>query len=82
VFEVHLARYNLPVSGFTLQGSHSSQGVHHPCAGMGSTLFIHGVSLLPYLDDWILTPDRPVLLHHHALVLQTLDVAGFTSHSG
>ena len=38
-----------------------------------------GVSVIPYLDDWLVHhPDRQILLRHQALLLDTLDLVGFT----
>ena len=37
-----------------------------------------GVSVIPYLDDWLVHhPDRQVLLRHQAQLLNTLDLVGF-----
>ena len=37
-----------------------------------------GVSVIPYLDDWLVHhPDRRILLRHQALLLDTLDLVGF-----
>ena len=37
-----------------------------------------GVSVIPYLDDWLVHhPDRQVLLRHQGLLLHTLDLVGF-----
>jgi hypothetical protein len=45
---------------------------------LAAHLHIHRVSLLPYLDDWIIHhPDHQVLLNHRTLVMRTLEVAGF-----
>jgi hypothetical protein len=45
---------------------------------LAAHLHCHGVSIIPYLDNWIVQhPDRLVLLQHRTLVLQTLDSAGF-----
>jgi ribonuclease HI len=45
---------------------------------LAAHLHSHGVSLLPYLDDWIVHhPDPQVLLDHRTLVMQTLEKAGF-----
>ena len=44
------------------------------------TAYLHrqGVSVIPYLDDWLVHhPDRQVLLRHQALLLDTLDLVGF-----
>ena len=37
-----------------------------------------GVSVIPYLDDWLIHhPDRQILARHQALLLDTLDLVGF-----
>ena len=44
------------------------------------TGYLHrqGISVIPYLDDWLIHhPDREVLLRHQALLLDTLDLVGF-----
>ena len=44
------------------------------------TAYLHrqGISVIPYLDDWLIKhPDRQVLLRHQALLLDTLDLVGF-----
>ena len=44
------------------------------------TAYLHrqGISVIPYLDDWLIHhPDRQVLLRHQALLLDTLDLVGF-----
>ena len=44
------------------------------------TAYLHrrGISVIPYLDDWLVHhPDRQVLLRHQALLLDTLDLVGF-----
>ena len=49
---------------------------------LGHTLaaYLHrqGVSVIPYLDDWLIHhPDRQILARHQALLLDTLDLVGF-----
>ena len=44
------------------------------------TAYLHrqGISVIPYLDDWLIHhPDRQVLLRHQALLLDTLDLVFF-----
>ena len=44
------------------------------------TAYLHrqGISVIPYLDDWLIHhSDRQVLLRHQALLLNTLDLVGF-----
>ena len=44
------------------------------------TAYLHrqGISVIPYLDDWLIHhPDRQVLLRHQALLLDMLDLVGF-----
>ena len=44
------------------------------------TAYLHrlGVSVIPYLDDWLVHhPDRQVLLRQQGLLLDTLDLVGF-----
>ena len=44
------------------------------------TAYLHrqGISVIPYLDDWLIHhPDRQVLLRHQAQLLNTLDLVGF-----
>ena len=44
------------------------------------TAYLHrqGVSVIPYLDDWLVHhPDRQILLRHQALLIDTLDLVGF-----
>ena len=43
------------------------------------TAYLHrqGVSVIPYLDDWLVHhPDRQILLRHQALLIDTLDLVG------
>ena len=49
--------------------------------GHTETAYLHcqGVSVIPYLDDWLLHhPDRQILLRHQALLIDTLDLVGFS----
>ena len=44
------------------------------------TGYLHhqGISVIPYLDDWLIHhPDRKVLLRHQAQLMNTLDLVGF-----
>ena len=44
------------------------------------TAYLHrqGLSVIPYLDDWLVHhPDRQILLRHQALLIDTLDLVGF-----
>ena len=44
------------------------------------TAYLHcqGISVIPYLDEWLVHhPDRQILLRHQALLLDTLDLVGF-----
>ena len=44
------------------------------------TAYLHRreISVIPYLDDWLVhNPDRQVLLRHQALLLDTLDLVGY-----
>ena len=44
------------------------------------TGYLHrqGISVIPYLDDWLIHhPDRQVLLRHQAQLINTLDLVGF-----
>ena len=44
------------------------------------TGYLHrlGISVIPYLDDWLVHhPDRQVLLRHQAQLISTLDLVGF-----
>ena len=44
------------------------------------TAYLHrqGISVIPYLDDWLIHhPDRQVLLRHQAQLLNTLGLVGF-----
>ena len=44
------------------------------------TAYLHrqGISVIPYLDDWLIhQPDRQVLLRHQAQLLNSLDLVGF-----
>ena len=44
------------------------------------TAYLHrqGISMIPYLDDWLIHhPDRQVLLRHQAQLINTLDLVGF-----
>ena len=44
------------------------------------TAYLHrqGISVIPYLDDWLIHhPDRQVLLRHQAQLINTLDLVGF-----
>ena len=47
------------------------------------TAYLHrqGISVIPYLDHWLIHhPDRQVLLRHQAQLLDTLDLVGFMLH--
>ena len=46
---------------------------------LGHTVTGHqGISVIPYLDDWLIHhPDRQVLLRHQAQLISTLDLVGF-----
>ena len=44
------------------------------------TRYLHrqGISVIPYLDDWLIHhPDRQVILRHQAQLINTLDLVGF-----
>ena len=44
------------------------------------TGYLHrlGISVIPYLDDWLIHhPDRQILLRHQAQLISTLDLVGF-----
>ena len=44
------------------------------------TGYLHrqGISVIPYLDDWLIHhPDRQVLIRHQAQLINTLDLVGF-----
>ena len=48
--------------------------------GHTATGYLHrqGISVIPYLDDWLIHhPDRQVLLRHQAQLINMLDFAGF-----
>ena len=48
--------------------------------GQTVTGYLHrqGISVVPYLDDWLIHhPDRKVLLRHQAQLINTLDLVGF-----
>ena len=50
------------------------------CLGHTVTGYLHrlGISVVPYLEDWLIHhPDRQVLLLHQARLLETLDLVGF-----
>ena len=50
------------------------------CLGHTVTAYLHrqGVSVIPYLDDWLVHhPDRQILLRHQALLIDMLDLVGF-----
>ena len=52
---------------FTRQGHIVAGYLHH-----------HGISVLPYLDDWLVhQPDRKVLLYQHSQLLVTQRMVGF-----
>ena len=48
--------------------------------GHTETGYLHcqGISVIPYLDDWLIHhPDRQVLIRHQAQLINTLDLVGF-----
>ena len=50
------------------------------CLGNMVTGYLHcqGISVIPYLDDWLIHhPDHKVLLRHQAQLINTLDLVGF-----
>ena len=50
------------------------------CLGHTVTAYLHrqGVSVIPYLDDWLVHhPDRQILLQHQALLIDMLYLVGF-----
>ena len=44
---------------------------------MAAYLHCQGISVIPYLDDWLIhNPDRQVLFHHQSQLLHTLNMPG------
>jgi hypothetical protein len=79
VSQIRLPRKTgLSVQSSSFRPKRGSNGVHKLLHTLATHLHSHGVSLLPYLDDWIIRhPDPQVLLDHRTLVTQTLEKAGF-----
>ena len=73
--KICLQKQGLPVSGNSLQSEHSPSDFTR--LGHTVTGYLHhlGISVVPYLDDWLIHhPDQQVLLHHQARLLETLDL--------
>ena len=65
--QVCLRKQGVSVSGASLWSEHSPQ--IFTCLGHTVTGYLHrlGISVIPYLDDWLVHhPDRQVLLRHQA----------------
>ena len=66
-FQVLPFGLNTAPQGFTRLGNMVTAYLHH-----------QGISVIPYLDDWLIHhPDRQVLLQHQAQLINTLDLVGF-----
>ena len=73
--QVHLRKQGVPVSSATVRSEHSPSGLGHTVTGY---LHLQGISVIPYLDDWLIHhPDRQVLLRHQAQLINMLDLVGF-----
>ena len=71
-------KQGLSVSGTSLCSEHSPSDFTQ--LGHTVTGYLHhlGISVIPYLDDWLVHhPDCQVLLRHQAQLLETLDLVGF-----
>ena len=69
--------YGIPVSSTPLRSEHCPQ----VCTCLGHTVaaYLHrqGISVIPYLDDWLIHyPDRQLLLHHQSQLLDILNMVG------
>ena len=73
--QVRLRKQGVPVSSTTFRSKYSPQLFTH--LGHTVTAYLHrqGVSVIPYLDDWLVHhPDRQILLRHQiAQIVKTLD---------
>ena len=75
---VRLRKQGVPVSSTTFRSKYSPSSFYR--LGHTVTAYLHrqGVSVIPYLDDWLVHhPDRQILLRHQALLIDTLDLVGF-----
>ena len=73
--QVRLRKQGVPVSGATIWSEHSPSGFYSIGTGY---LHRQGISVIPYLDDWLIHhPDRQVLLRHQAQLINTLDLVSF-----
>ena len=76
--QVRLRKQGVPVSSTTVRSNTAPQVFTR--LGHTVTAYLHrqGISVIPYLDDWLIHhPDRQVLLRHQVLLLNTLDLVGF-----
>ena len=74
--QVCLRKQGLSILGTSLRSEHSPSDL----LGHTVTGYLHrlGISVIPYLKDWLVHhPDRQVLLRHQAQLLETLDLVGF-----
>ena len=74
VSQVCLQKQGLSVPGTSLRSEHSPSDFYS--LGHTVTGYLHrlGISVIPYLDDWLVHyPDRQVLLQHQVQLLKTLD---------
>ena len=67
---------------FRVLPKHSLNTAPQVFTQLGHTVtgYLHrqGISVIPYLDDWLIHhPDRQVLLRHQAQLINTLDLVGF-----
>ena len=72
-----LRKQGLPVSSTSLRSEHCPSGIYLPGTYSGSLPHRLGISVIPYLDDWLIHhPDRQVLLRHHSHLLNILNMVG------
>ena len=76
--QVRLRKQGVPVSSTTFRSKYSPSSFYSFGAHGGSIPAPSGVSVIPYLDDWLIHhPDRQILSRHQALLIDTLDLVGF-----
>ena len=76
--QVRLREQGVPVSGATVRSEHSPSDFYSIGAHVDRLSSPSGISVIPYLDAWLIHhPDRQVLLRHQAQLISTLDLVGF-----
>ena len=71
-----LRKQGIPISSTSLRCEHCPSYIYR---GHTVAAYLHrqGISVIPYLDDWLIHhPNRQVLLRHQSQLLQTLNMVG------